>query len=437
MAADTLLVKDLIETGCLVINDGYRAKNSELSDLGIPFARAQNIKNGFTFDDADCFPVNNLARVGQKISQPGDVVFTSKGTVGRFAYVRKDTPVFVYSPQLCFWRSLDQGKIDPRWLYYWMQSRDFYVQYSSVAGQTDMAEYVSLRDQRDMQISIPSHSDQRGIAWVLGNLDDKIDLNQRMNQTLESLARAIFKSWFVNFDPVRAKMEGSQPAGMDAETSALFPDAFEDSPLGKIPKEWKLGFLGDIAGNPRTPVRASDLTAGVPYIALDCMPRRSIALSEWGDAGSVQSNKSAFAKGDLLFGKLRPYFHKVGVAPVDGVCSTDILVIRPTEVEFNGMVLMTISSDDFVAYTDMSSTGTKMPRTNWSDMSGYQMTIPPPVVAAAFNSLVYPFVAKIQENILRSIKLAGIRDTLLPKLISGELRMKDAEKIVEELDEQP
>jgi type I restriction enzyme S subunit len=124
-----------------VINDGYRAKNSELSNKGIPFARAQNINNGFRFDAADRFPEERLDRVGAKVSQEGDVVFTSKGTVGRFAFVRSDTPRFVYSPQLCFWRSLDRDLIDPRWLFYWMQSREFLIQYSGVAGQTDMAEY--------------------------------------------------------------------------------------------------------------------------------------------------------------------------------------------------------------------------------------------------------------------------------------------------------
>jgi len=139
-------VSRLIADGKLLVGDGYRAKNAELSLHGLPFARAGNINDGFRFDDADHFPEEELARVGNKVSQPGDVVFTSKGTVGRFAFVRSDTPRFVYSPHLCFWRSADEATLEPRFLYYWMFGREFFVQFKGVAGQTDMAEYVSLAD---------------------------------------------------------------------------------------------------------------------------------------------------------------------------------------------------------------------------------------------------------------------------------------------------
>jgi type I restriction enzyme S subunit len=227
---------ELIANGKLAIGDGYRAKNSELVATGLPFARAGNINNGFLFNDADLFPEKDLPRVGEKVSRLGDVVFTSKGTVGRFAFVKETTPQFVYSPQLCYWRSLDHGMIDPRFLYYWMNGREFWGQASGVKCQTDMADYVSLTDQRRMKVTLPPIAEQRAIAHILGALDDKIELNRKMNETLETLMRAIFKSWFVDFDPVRAKAEGRKPYGMDAETAALFPDSFQDSPLGKIPK---------------------------------------------------------------------------------------------------------------------------------------------------------------------------------------------------------
>ena len=113
-------VADLIRQNQLFIGDGYRAKNDELSSQGLPFARVANINDGFRFANADRFPGTCLSRVGNKISEPGDVVFTSKGTVGRFAFVGPDTPRFVYSPQLCFWRVLDTRLIHPHYLYYWM-----------------------------------------------------------------------------------------------------------------------------------------------------------------------------------------------------------------------------------------------------------------------------------------------------------------------------
>jgi len=243
-------VSTLIERGALIVSDGYRAKNDELASSGLPFARAGNINNGFQFDDADHFPECSLPRVGNKVSQPGDVVFTSKGTVGRVAFVRPDTPRFVYSPQLCFWRSVDKDLIDPRFLYFWMYSHEFFVQYKGVAGQTDMAEYVSLSDQRRMHITLPPLPEQRAIAHILGTLDDKIELNRRMSETLEQMARALFKAWFVDFEPVRAKMEGrwrrgeSLP-GLPAHLYDLFPDRLVDSELGEIPEGWGVGTVDE------------------------------------------------------------------------------------------------------------------------------------------------------------------------------------------------
>ncbi|WP_157068498.1 restriction endonuclease subunit S [Alicyclobacillus sendaiensis] len=110
----TYRIDDLINKGVLSIGDGYRAKNAELSNSGLPFARAGNIKDGFDFKNADFYPIDKLDRVGDKVSRPGDVVFTSKGTVGRFAFVKEDTERFVYSPQLCYWRCLDRSVINPR-----------------------------------------------------------------------------------------------------------------------------------------------------------------------------------------------------------------------------------------------------------------------------------------------------------------------------------
>jgi type I restriction enzyme S subunit len=250
------------------------------------------------------------------------------------------------------------------------------------------------------------------------------------------MARAIFKSWFVDFDPVRAKLalseaegaEGRQPFGMDTETAALFPDSFQDSPLGKMPKGWKVGTLGEIAENPRRGVHPEEVPEETPYIGLEHMPRKSIALASWGRSGEVASNKFEFRQGEILFGKLRPYFHKVGVAVRDGVCSTDILVIGAKSEEWYGLVLGHVSSEEFVGYADALSTGTKMPRTNWQDMARYEIPLPDSRLADAFSRFARTVLETIRGNILQSRTLAAIRDALLPKLISGELRIKDADK---------
>jgi type I restriction enzyme S subunit len=160
------------------------------------------------------------------------------------------------------------------------------------------------------------------------------------------------------------------------------------------------------------------------------MPKRCIALAHWGHSGRLESNKFEFKRGEILFGKLRPYFHKVGVAPVDGVCSTDIVVVRPKAPWF-GFVLGHSSSVEFVDYTNAGSTGTKMPRTSWNEMLRYKVVMPPERVAAEFSEIVQPTVDRIIEAIHESRTLANLRDSLLPKLISGELRVKDAERLVE------
>ena len=231
--------------------------------------------------------------------------------------------------------SVNKEIADPLFVYYFVSSpasREKIIRDSESTGvpKTNLA-YLSK-----FPIDLPELPEQRAIAHILGTLDDKIELNRQMNETLEAIARAVFKSWFVDFDPVRAKAEGRQPFGMVAETAALFPDGFEDSEMGEIPRGWKVRKLGDVAVNLRRPANPLEVEAHIPYIGLEHMPRKNIALSEWGFAKDVTSNKSVFKKGEILFGKLRPYFHKVGIAPTDGVCSTDILVITPKHAEWFG-----------------------------------------------------------------------------------------------------
>jgi type I restriction enzyme S subunit len=302
---------------------------------------------------------------------------------------------------------------------------------------------VSPEDIANAELPLPPLPEQQAIACILGSLDDKIELNRRMNRTLEEMARAIFKSWFIDFDPVRAKAQvrREHPKWTDDQVSRaacpklkpeiarLFPDSFEDSELGEIPKGWRIGRLGDIAEHPRRGVQPDKIPANMPYIALEHMPRRCIALSEWGLANGVESNKLKFRQGEILFGKLRPYFHKVGVAPVDGVCSTDIAVVAPKSAVWFGFVLGHVSSVEFVEYTNAGSTGTKMPRTSWTEMARYTIALPPEAFARVLTERLQPVVDRIIAGIHESRTLAALRDALLPKLISGELRVPDAERI--------
>jgi type I restriction enzyme S subunit len=258
-------------------------------------------------------------------------------------------------------------------------------------------------------------------------LDDKIELNRRMNATLEEMARALFRAWFVDFDPVYARAAGEAPAHMPPETAALFPDSFGDDGL---PMGWRMGTLGEVATSPRRGVKPADIDPTTPYIGLEHMPRRSVALDSWEGASKVGSQKSAMRRGEFLFGKLRPYFHKVGIVPVDGICSTDIVVVAPKKLEWAAFVLSVISSDEFVEHTNGSSSGTRMPRTSWKDMAAFRVAMPQRQAALAFEERCRPMRERILANIYESRTLADLRDALLPRLMSGELRVRDAEAMV-------
>jgi type I restriction enzyme S subunit len=151
------------------------------------------------------------------------------------------------------------------------------------------------------------------------------------------------------------------------------------------------------------------------------MPRRSITLSEWGVASEVQSDKHTFRKGDILFGKIRPYFHKVGICLTDGVASTDAIVIRPRSESHFSLVLMTVSSDLFVAHATQSSHGSKMPRANWKVLERFPVLVPPETLLRDFNNLIAPIVSQLRTLALTNRKLQAARDLLLPKLMSGEI----------------
>ncbi len=317
-------------------------------------------------------------------------------------------------------------ELDTRWAYYQLLTVDINGMDSGSAIPS-----TSREDFYGLPVEVPPLVEQRAIAHILGTLDDKIELNRRMNETLEAMARALFKSWFVDFEPVRAKMEGrwrrgeSLP-GLPAEHYGLFPDRLVDSELGEVPEGWEVKGLGEVALQRRSGVKPEEIDAESPYIALEHMPKRCIALRQWSNADGLASGKFKFEQGDILFGKLRPYFHKVGVAPLDGVCSTDIVVVQPKSNLWFGFVLGHTSSAEFVDYTDATSTGTRMPRTNWADMARYKVALPSIEVSKAFTRLVEPCVNRIVSAIHESHSLAAQRDALLPRLVSGKVGVEDA-----------
>ncbi len=351
------------------------------------------------------------------IAGPGVTVGRSGASLGVVSY-----STVAYWPLNTALYVTDFHGNDQHFAYYFLKQFDFRAYNSGSAQPSLNRNFI-----HPIPVDVPPLPEQRVIAHILGTLDDKIELNRRMNETLEEMARALFKSWFVDFDPVRAKMEGrwrpgeSLP-GLPTHLYDLFPDRLMDSELGPIPEGWEVKALGDVGRQRRIGVKPNEIPKGTPYVALEHMPQRCIALSEWGIADGLASSKFRFERGDILFGKLRPYFHKVGVCPLDGVCSTDIVVITPISEPWFGFLLGHVSSREFVDYTDAVSTGTKMPRTSWRDMARYRVAMPDLTLVVEFTKRICPAVERMLRATHESHTIAAQRDTLLPKLVSGEVR---------------
>lgn len=400
---------------------GSQLHASDYVEVGIPSIMPINIGDGRIIADGIArVSVEDARRLSRHRVSAGDIVYSRRGDVERHALVQNEEAGWLCGTG-CIKVNFGQGAVHPRYASYYLRHPATRAWISRHAVGATMPN-LNTSIMSEVPFVLPPPEIQYRIADILGKLDNKIELNRRMNRTLEKMAAAIFKSWFIDFDPVHAKAEGRDP-GLPAEIADLFPDSFEESELGAIPKGWMPGKLSDVADNPRRTIKPSDVPPATPYIGLQHMPRRCIALDAWGRADEVGSGKSQFKEGEILFGKLRPYFHKVGIAPVDGVCSTDILVVVPKSAEWHSYVLSLVSSKAFIDYTDSHSAGTKMPRTNWQDMGRYPLALPPDHLAKAFQNHVAALHQRIGLAIRQNRRLAGLRDTLLPKLLSGEIEL--------------
>ena len=339
------------------------------------------------------------------------IIVGRKGTVGAVHYSSKpcwpiDTTFYV------------EG-IDPelvRFKYYMLKSLGLKAMNSDSA-----VPGLNRGNAHAQELSVPPRTTQRSVSHILGSLDDKIDLSHQMSRTLEEMAKALFRSWFVDFDPVRAAELAPHVPDYVID---LFPRRLINSPIGSIPQGWRVGRLGEIAFEVKKVVQHDVVEQYTPFIGLEHMPRHSIILSDWSTAKHVSSSKLLFKREQILFGKLRPYFHKVGVAPVSGVCSTDIVVVSPKTSDWFGFVLGHMSSRQFVDFADANCTGTRMPRTNWRSMADYMVAIPGVGVAQAFNNMISFITTLIVRMVHMSRDLSTVRDLLLPTLISGRLAIR-------------
>ena len=287
------------------------------------------------------------------------------------------------------------------------------------------------------EFSCPSPHVRRSAARALAALDDRIDLLRQTNVTLESIAQALFKSWFVNFDPVRAKQAGREPEGMDAATAALFPAELEESALGLIPKGWNVGALVDLAElnvaswtSKRAPVEVAYIDlAGVKANVFD-EPQRFA----FEDAPSRARRE--LRDGDTLVGTVRPgnrSFGFIAKAEAGLTGSTGFAVLSPKKSEVAAFTYLCATRNENIERLASLADGGAYPAVRPELVASTQSILPATAVMNAFASIAYPLLNVVASNARRARTLADIRDTLLPRLISGKLRLPEAQEQLEDV----
>ncbi len=297
---------------------------------------------------------------------------------------------------------------------------------------------VSKSRFEEIEIPLPPLAEQKAIAAVLGALDDKIECNRRMNATLEAMARALFQSWFVDFDPVRAKLDGRPPAALDPAIAALFPDSFQDSEAGHIPKGWTIQPVGEVVdcvggGTPSTAepkyweggthhwTTPKDFSSLQAPVLLDTDRKLT-------DAGIAKISSGLLPAGTLLLSSRAPVGYLAIAAMPVGI-NQGFIALKCNERASNFFMLNWCQTN--MAEIESRATGTTFAEISKQNFRPIRVVLPPKELMAAFTSKVAPLYAQITANLHQSRTLATLRDTLLPKLLSGELSVASLESKLE------
>src|SRR5471030_106965 len=358
------------------------------------------------------------------------ILVSINGTIGNVAFYNNEKVVLGKSA--CYFNVLDS--VDKHFVRYVLESKIFQDYIENLATGSTIKN-VSLKLMRDFQFRLPPIALQQRISEILSYLDDRIALLRETNATLEAIAQALFKSWFVDFDPVRAKMEGRVPEGMDEATAALFPDGLVESELGPVPAGWVVKMLSDaFEVNPKRFLKKGLMA---PYLDM-----ASLATSGHCVEPPVQREMGSgtkFCNGDTLLARITPCLENGKSAFVDfladgqiGWGSTEFVVLRPIAPlpEFFGYLLC--RHHPFREYAINSMSGTSGRQRIQNDVLGrYLLTLPDEAVASVFGKIIEPIQRSIAGNHRTAHTLASLRDTLLPRLISGQLRLPELHTFIE------
>jgi len=300
---------------------------------------------------------------------------------------------------------------DPKFIYYLLKMLDFSNYNSGTAVPSLNRNFI-----HPIEVIVPNDiNTQKNIASILSSLDDKIELNRKMNEKLEKIAQAIFKQWFIDFEfPDETGKPYKSSGGKMVETE-----------IGEIPSKWNLGTFSNIVQNLKIPLKPGSHLNNRKYVPIECLSMKKIVIECYKEPSEAQSSLVAFEKNDILFGAMRAYFHRVNLAPFSGITRTTTFVLRALKKDFFTYALFLMFQESSVNYANAHSKGTTMPYAVWDgSLSEMATIIPDSSILNKFNEIIIPLLEKINILFFESICLSQIRDLLLPKLMSGKIRVK-------------
>jgi len=396
-----------------------------LTEAGPYVVRSQDIRSG-TFQSGEAARVSEdtyRERVARAEPRHGDLLYSREGTYfGIAAEVPRGVRLCL-GQRMVLLRPLSAAT-DSRFLLYWLNSP---LMASHIHGFRDgsVAERLNMPTIRGLPVALPPLPEQRAIAHILGTLDDKIEMNRRMSETLETMARALFKSWFVDFDPVRAKAEGRGP-GLPKPLADLFPSRFVDSELGEIPEGWEVGSLADLALlNPEVWTKETR-PAELRYVDLsNAKWGRIEAITSYDAADAPSRAQRVLRTADTIIGTVRPGNGSYAFISDGGLTgSTGFAVLRPKAARCAEFVYLAATASDNIDVLAHLADGAAYPAVRPEVVASTPITHPGDGVLARFSQAGGPLLARMAQAERESRTLAALRDTLLPKLITGLLRVQ-------------
>jgi type I restriction enzyme S subunit len=418
------------------VQGGFAFKSGDFTETGVPVLKIKNVRLREVDTTEPAYVDQSVAKnTSRYFCKTGDLLISMTGSgpqapnsvVGRVARFTGPSDKYLINQRVGRFVNKAPDKLDQRYLFYVLAQDETLWKLVSVATGSANQANISGSQIESLEVPLPPLAEQKAIAVVLGALDDKIELNRRMNTTLEAMARALFQSWFVDFDPVRAKLDGRPPAALDPVTAALFPGSFDETELGHIPQGWIAGNFGKIIAAERERIGESDAVV-LSAVASSQLVRSDEHFNKQVYSKSI-SNYLKVRRWDFAYNPSRINIGSIGMLKENfiGAVSPVYKVFRP-KAAYHWFVERSLAQPDTKVWIQTLCSGSVRQSLKLRDLESIPLVIPPPPIVQAFNKTWEQWHDLIQANERESRTLAILRDTLLPKLLCGELGVASFEK---------